>query len=101
MTEPSPVVCRCSAQVGVETFRVHGQPQVWRQLERERACGARLAAYATYRHAGTGPFGPDGKDHGFIGDPGRIRTCDPQIRNLMLCPAELRGLQELLTYLQL
>ena len=27
----------------------------------------------------------------FIGDPGRIRTCDPQIRNLMLYPAELRG----------
>ena len=26
-----------------------------------------------------------------IGDPGRIRTCDPQIRNLMLYPAELRG----------
>ncbi len=25
------------------------------------------------------------------GDPGRIRTCDPQIRNLMLYPAELRG----------
>ena len=28
---------------------------------------------------------------GFIGDPGRIRTCDPQIRNLMLYPTELRG----------
>ncbi len=27
-----------------------------------------------------------------IGDPDRIRTCDPQIRNLMLYPAELRGL---------
>ena len=26
-----------------------------------------------------------------IGDPDRIRTCDPQIRNLMLYPAELRG----------
>ncbi len=26
-----------------------------------------------------------------FGDPGRIRTCDPQIRNLMLYPAELRG----------
>ena len=26
------------------------------------------------------------------GDPDRIRTCDPQIRNLMLYPAELRGL---------
>ena len=25
------------------------------------------------------------------GDPDRIRTCDPQIRNLMLYPAELRG----------
>ena len=25
-----------------------------------------------------------------IGDPGRIRTCDPQIRNLVLYPAELR-----------
>ena len=24
------------------------------------------------------------------GDPDRIRTCDPQIRNLMLYPAELR-----------
>src|SRR5207248_10422305 len=27
-----------------------------------------------------------------IGDPDRIRTCGPQIRNLMLYPAELRGL---------
>ena len=27
----------------------------------------------------------------FIGDPERIRTADPQIRNLMLYPAELRG----------
>ena len=27
----------------------------------------------------------------FDGDPDRIRTCDPQIRNLMLYPAELRG----------
>ena len=26
-----------------------------------------------------------------IGDPGAIRTRDPQIRNLMLYPAELRG----------
>ena len=26
------------------------------------------------------------------GVPDRIRTCDPQIRNLMLYPAELRGL---------
>ena len=25
------------------------------------------------------------------GDPGRIRTCDLQIRNLLLYPAELRG----------
>jgi hypothetical protein len=25
------------------------------------------------------------------GDPGRIRTCGPQIRNLMLYPTELRG----------
>ena len=25
-----------------------------------------------------------------FGDPGRIRTCDPQIRNLVLYPAELR-----------
>src|SRR4051812_10624852 len=25
------------------------------------------------------------------GDPDRIRTCGPQIRNLMLYPAELRG----------
>ncbi len=25
------------------------------------------------------------------GTPGRARTCDPQIRNLLLCPAELRG----------
>ncbi len=24
------------------------------------------------------------------GDPDRIRTCDPQIRNLMLYPTELR-----------
>lgn len=30
----------------------------------------------------------DGSD----GDPGAIRTRDPQIRNLMLYPAELRGL---------
>ena len=29
----------------------------------------------------------------FVGDPDRIRTCDPQIRNLMLYPAELRGLK--------
>ena len=27
----------------------------------------------------------------FIGVPDRIRTCDPQIRNLVLYPAELRG----------
>jgi hypothetical protein len=27
-----------------------------------------------------------------FGDPGAIRTRDPQIRNLMLYPAELRGL---------
>src|SRR5437763_7590251 len=26
-----------------------------------------------------------------LGDPDRIRTCGPQIRNLMLYPAELRG----------
>ena len=26
-----------------------------------------------------------------VGDPGRIRTCDLQIRNLLLYPAELRG----------
>jgi hypothetical protein len=26
------------------------------------------------------------------GDPGRIRTCGLQIRNLMLYPTELRGL---------
>ena len=26
-----------------------------------------------------------------VGDPGRIRTCDLQIRNLPLYPAELRG----------
>jgi hypothetical protein len=26
------------------------------------------------------------------GDPGRIRTCDPQLRRLMLYPTELRGL---------
>lgn len=30
----------------------------------------------------------------FYGADGRIRTCDPQIRNLMLYPAELR-LQEM------
>ena len=28
------------------------------------------------------------------GDPGAIRTRDPQIRNLMLYPAELRGLRD-------
>ena len=27
-----------------------------------------------------------------LGDPGRIRTCDPQLRRLVLYPAELRGL---------
>jgi hypothetical protein len=27
-----------------------------------------------------------------FGDPGRIRTCDPQLRRLVLYPAELRGL---------
>src|SRR4051794_9254479 len=27
------------------------------------------------------------------GDPDRIRTCGPQIRNLVLYPAELRGLR--------
>ncbi len=32
-----------------------------------------------------------GLDIEIIGDPDRIRTCDPQIRNLMLYPAELRG----------
>lgn len=26
-----------------------------------------------------------------VGVPGRIRTCDPEIRNLVLYPAELRG----------
>ena len=26
-----------------------------------------------------------------LGDPDRIRTCDPQIRNLVLYPAELPG----------
>lgn len=26
-----------------------------------------------------------------LGDPDRIRTCDPQIRNLLLYPAELRN----------
>jgi hypothetical protein len=31
--------------------------------------------------------------NGSDGDPGRIRTCDPQIRNLMLYPTELRGLE--------
>jgi hypothetical protein len=28
---------------------------------------------------------------GRFGDPGAIRTRDPQIRNLVLYPAELRG----------
>ena len=28
----------------------------------------------------------------FRNDPDRVRTCDPQIRNLMLYPAELRDL---------
>ena len=27
---------------------------------------------------------------GICGDPDKIRTCDPQIRNLVLYPAELR-----------
>ncbi len=31
------------------------------------------------------------------GDPDRIRTCDPQIRNLVLYPAELRDLLLLIT----
>ena len=35
----------------------------------------------------------------FIGDPGRIRTCDPQIRNLMLYPAELRGQFKIYSFL--
>ncbi len=30
-----------------------------------------------------------------FGDPGAIRTRDPQIRNLVLYPAELRGLNDL------
>ena len=30
------------------------------------------------------------KPHFKTGDPGRIRTCDPQIRNLVLYPTELR-----------
>ncbi len=30
-----------------------------------------------------------------IGDPDRIRTCDPQIRNLVLYPTELRDLTSL------
>ena len=32
------------------------------------------------------------KSTAFSGDPDRIRTCDPQIRNLLLYPAELRDL---------
>ncbi len=35
--------------------------------------------------------------HEIFGDPDRIRTCDPQIRNLMLYPTELRGLAECVT----
>src|SRR5262245_5127639 len=31
-----------------------------------------------------------GESHGRSGDPGRIRTCNPQSRNLMLYPVELR-----------
>ena len=30
----------------------------------------------------------------FIGDPGWIRTSDPQLRRLVLYPAELRGLAQ-------
>ena len=30
-----------------------------------------------------------------LGAPGRTRTCDPQIRNLVLYPAELRALRGL------
>lgn len=32
----------------------------------------------------------------FSGVPDTIRTCGPQIRNLMLYPAELRGQDEIL-----
>ena len=35
--------------------------------------------------------GLTGQTLDFIGVPDRIRTCDPQIRNLVLYPAELRG----------
>ncbi len=32
------------------------------------------------------------------GDPGRIRTSDPQLRRLMLYPTELRGRNSLLEH---
>jgi hypothetical protein len=32
-----------------------------------------------------------------VGDPDRIRTCDPQIRNLLLYPAELRNRRYLIS----
>ncbi len=32
------------------------------------------------------------------GVPGRARTCDPQLRRLLLCPAELRGRREAVSW---
>ena len=46
---------------------------------------AGIIRYTRIRREGLACYGRCG------GDPGRIRTCDPQIRNLMLYPAELRG----------
>src|SRR6185436_4859669 len=34
---------------------------------------------------------PAARDPDLIGVPGRIRTCDPQLRRLLLYPSELRG----------
>src|SRR6185369_4610081 len=56
-----------------------------RMLEEQAVDYPSLAAFAVVVG---GRHGPCPKE---CGDPDRIRTCGPQIRNLMLYPAELRG----------
>ncbi len=61
-------------------------------------CQRAVAMWATLLN--TRLRGVDERSANNNGDPDRIRTCDPQIRNLMLYPAELRDRQGRLSTLR-
>ena len=69
---------RAAAQIGV------GQPVASRQI----AVLEDELGVTRFERNGTGDVTFDLERYGV---PGRIRTCGPKIRNLVLYPAELRG----------